>query len=100
MNKRVEKLRQESLDTQPYISIERANLVTEAYQKYAGKVSSPVLRALTFKQVLENKVIYIAEGELIVGERGETPMATPTYPELCCHRIEDLELINERGKVF
>jgi formate C-acetyltransferase len=35
-----------------------------------------------------------------MGERGETPMATPTYPELCCHRIEDLELINERGKVF
>jgi hypothetical protein len=27
-------------------------------------------------------------------------MATPTYPELCCHRIEDLEFINERGKVF
>ena len=27
-------------------------------------------------------------------------MATPTYPELCCHRIEDLELINEREKVF
>ncbi|MBU4601769.1 hypothetical protein KKA86_01565 [bacterium] len=100
MNKGIEKLRQESLDTQPYISIQRANLVTEAYKKYDGKVSSPVLRALTFKQVLENKVIYIAEGELIMGERGEAPKATPTFPELCCHRIEDLELINERGKVF
>jgi formate C-acetyltransferase len=99
MNKRVEKLRQESLDTQPYISIERANLVTEAYQKYAGKVSSPVLRALTFKQVLENKVIYIAEGELIMGERGEAPKATPTFPELCCHSMEDFNLINDREKI-
>jgi len=99
MIKRVEKLRQESLDTQPYISIERANLVTEAYQKYAGKVSSPVLRALTFKQVLENKVISIAEGELIMGERGEAPKATPTFPELCCHSIEDFNLINNREKI-
>lgn len=99
MNKRVEKLRQESLDTQPYISIERANLVTEAYQKYAGKVSSPVLRALTFKQVLENKVISIAEGELIMGERGEAPKATPTFPELCCHSMEDFNLINDREKI-
>lgn len=99
MIKRVEKLRQESLDTQPYISIERANLVTEAYQKYAGTVSSPVLRALTFKQVLENKVIYIAEGELIMGERGEAPKATPTFPELCCHSIEDFNLINDREKI-
>jgi formate C-acetyltransferase len=99
MNKRVEKLRQESLDTQPYISIERANLVTEAYQKYAGTVSSPVLRALTFKQVLENKVIYIAEGELIMGERGEAPKATPTFPELCCHSMEDFNLINDREKI-
>lgn len=99
MIKRVEKLRQESLDTQPYVSIERANLVTEAYQKYAGTVSSPVLRALTFKQVLENKVISIAEGELIMGERGEAPKATPTFPELCCHSIEDFNLINDREKI-
>jgi trans-4-hydroxy-L-proline dehydratase len=99
MNKRVEKLRQESLDTQPYISIERASLVTEAYQKYAGTVSPPVLRALTFKQVLENKVIYIAEGELIMGERGEAPKATPTFPELCCHSIKDFNLINDREKI-
>ena len=99
MIKRVEKLRQESLDTQPYISIERASLVTEAYQKYAGTVSPPVLRALTFEQVLENKVISIAEGELIMGERGEAPKATPTFPELCCHSIEDFNLINNREKI-
>ena len=99
MNERIERLRQESLDTQPYISIERANLVTEAYQKYAGKVSSPVLRALTFKHVLENKVIYIAEGEIIMGERGKAPKATPTFPELCCHSMEDFNLINDREKI-
>ena len=99
MNERIEKLRQESLDTQPYISIQRANLVTEAYKKYNGTVSIPVLRALTFQHVLENKNICIGEGELIVGERGERPQATPTFPELCCHSLEDLEMINNRKKI-
>ena len=99
MNKRVEKLKQESLNTQPYISIERASLLTEAYKKYEGTVSIPVLRALAFKHVLENKSISIGEGELIVGERGGQPQATPTFPELCCHTLEDLELINNREKI-
>jgi len=99
MNKRVEKLRQESLDTQPYISIERASLVTEAYKRYEGTVSVPVLRALAFRHLLENKSISIGEGELIVGERGEHPQVTPTFPELCCHSIKDFNLINDREKI-
>jgi len=99
MNERIEKLRQESLNKQPYISIQRAALMTKAYKKYEGTVSIPVLRALAFKHVLENKSICIGEGELIVGERGEAPRATPTFPELCCHTLEDLELINSRKKI-
>jgi len=99
MKERVKKLREKSINTQPYMSLERAQLVTEAYQKYTGKVSFPVLRALTFKHVMENKAICINEGELIVGERGEAPRATPTYPELCCHSIKDLNLINNREKI-
>jgi len=96
MNKRIEKLRQESINTQPYISIERAALMTKAYKKYEGTVSIPVLRALAFEHILENKSksICIGGGELIVGERGERSQATPTFPELCCHTLEDLELIN------
>ncbi len=100
MNERIEKLRQESLDTQPYISIERASLVTEAYKSYDGTVSISVLRALAFEHVLENKSICIGEGELIVGEREERPQATPTFPELCCHTLEDLEMINNRERFF
>lgn len=99
MNQRVKRLRRQSLETAPHISLERARLVTEAYQKYAGKVSTPVLRALVFQHVMENKTICFNEGELIVGERGEGPQATPTYPELCCHSLEDLETIHHRQKI-
>ncbi|HHW98391.1 MAG TPA: formate C-acetyltransferase/glycerol dehydratase family glycyl radical enzyme, partial [Firmicutes bacterium] len=99
MNQRVQRLREESLTAVPYISIERAQLVTEVYREHSGKVSVPVLRALTFAHLMEKKSIHIGEEELIVGERGEWPQATPTYPELCCHSLEDLELINSRDKI-
>ncbi len=99
MNERVTRLRDQSLSTKPYISIERARLVTDVYRQYAGKVSAPMLRAYTFARLMEQKQVYIGEGELIVGERGEAPQATPTYPELCCHSLEDLELINSREKI-
>lgn len=100
MNERVKKLRQESLDAVPRLSLERAQIVTDAYKKYQGKVSIPVLRALTFKELCERKTICINDGELIVGERGPAPKATPNYPELCCHTVEDLEIMDKREKVF
>jgi len=99
MNDRIKKLREQSVNGIPFITEERARLVTEAYKKYSGTVSQPVLRALVFKHIMENKSIYIGEGELIVGERGPVPHATPTYPELCCHSIEDLDIINSREKI-
>lgn len=99
MNDRVEILRKQSLESEPQISIERAKLLTEIYQEYEGTVSIPVLRALTFKHLMENKAICINKGELIVGERGEKPQSTPTYPELCCHTLRDLKLIDGREKI-
>lgn len=99
MNERVRKLRDESLSGVPYLTEERAGLVTEAYKEYSGKVSVPVLRALVFKYIMENKAIDIQDGELIVGERGPKPHATPTYPELCCHTDKDLGIIDSREKI-
>jgi len=48
---------------------------------------------------MENKEIYIGEDELIVGERGPRPKATPTFPELCCHSVEDLDVLAAREKI-
>ena len=100
MNERIQKLRRQSLETEPLLSLERALLITEAYRLYQGKVSVPVLRALAFKHYLGHKRITINEGELIAGERGPQPQAAPTYPELCCHSEEDFSVINSREKIF
>src|SRR5215469_17530151 len=100
MTERVKKLRQESLNTVPVLSIERALIVTDVYKEHEGKVSIPVLRALTFKALCEKKTIVIYDGELIVGEKGHKAKAAPTYPELCCHTAEDFKVIDKRDKVF
>ncbi len=100
MNNRIKKLRQQSLDAIPTISLERAELLTDFYKSgVADAASVPVARAMAFQYILENKSICINEGELIVGERGPTPKATPTYPEICTHTKEDFEILNDREKV-
>ena len=99
MSERVKNLRETSVNTKPYLSTERAQLLTDFYQSGAADVVSiPVARALAFKYLLENKTTSIDEDELIVGERGPAPKATPTYPELCCHTLEDLEVLNSRER--
>lgn len=99
MNDRIRKLRKQSLTTEPTLSIERARLVTEAYKKYEGSSDIPILRALTFKHIMENKKLCINDGELIVGEKGEKPQSSPTFPELCCHTLEDLDIMDKRDKI-
>ncbi|MBS3818436.1 glycyl radical protein [bacterium] len=100
MKERIKKLRKQSLEAKPYITPERAKLITQFYKsKEADTVSAPVRRALAFKYLLENKEICINEGELIVGERGPAPKATPTYPEICTHGLKDLEILNNREKI-
>ncbi|MFW9832070.1 MAG: pyruvate formate lyase family protein, partial [Candidatus Thorarchaeota archaeon] len=97
LSERVKHLRDISVNTKPYLSGERADLLTRFYQTNGGiKSSTPVTRALAFKYILENKHIFIDKGELIVGERGPAPRATPTYPELCCHSLQDLDILNTR----
>ena len=100
MNERIKNLRELSLNTEETISIERAKLLTEFYvTKEANLYSIPVVRAKAFQYILENKELYLGENELIVGERGPSPKATPTYPELCTHSLEDFNILNTREKI-
>jgi formate C-acetyltransferase len=98
MRDRIKRLRDLSLATRPSISSERAELLTDFYRENDGKHSVPVMRALAFKHLCENKTIYIGDDELIVGERGPRPLATPTFPELTCHSLEDLDILDSREK--
>ena len=99
MNARIKALRKVSMETQPHIDLERARIETEVYKEWEDKVSLPVLRALVLKEYFSRKTLYLGEGELIVGEKGRDPQSSPTFPELTCHTIEDMHIMNDRKVV-
>ena len=96
---RVAALRQQSLDAIPTLSPERAILMTRFYQEHTARTSVPVERALAFAYLMAHKTVYINHRELILGQKGPAPKATPTYPELCCHTLHDLEILDTREKI-
>jgi formate C-acetyltransferase len=96
MTPRIQRLRKLTVETEPTISIERALHETEFYRENYGKYSIPVLRAMTFYDHCKRKTLYLGADELIVGERGPGPKAIPTFPELTCHSVEDLHVLNTR----
>ncbi len=99
MNERVQRLREQSLTEVESITPERAMLLTQFYQCEHKLESIPVQRAYAFAYLLDHKLIHIAPRELIVGEKGGLPKAAPTYPELCCHSLQDLDILNSREKI-
>jgi len=98
---RVQKLRERLLDTTPQVCVERARLVTEAYQ--AHEADPPVLRrAKALAHVLDHMTVFIAPGELIVGNQASSPRAVPIFPEYSIHWIgEEIDhFANRPADVF
>lgn len=96
MTERIERLREQSVATEPSLTIERALIETAFYRKYDGRWPIPVMRARNFYNLCARKRIYIGDNELIVGERGPRPKAVPTFPELNCHSVEDFKVLRSR----
>ena len=97
MNERVRRLRRESVATPATLSIERALIETAFYKENYGKYPIAILRARNFYEICAKKTLYIGPDELIVGERGPRPKAVPTFPELTCHSVEDLHVLDTRS---
>jgi trans-4-hydroxy-L-proline dehydratase len=101
ITERVKKLREQSLNAVETLTAERAILITDFYASDEVRgLSAPVTRAKAFDYILRHKELCINDGELIVGERGPAPKATPTCPEISLHSLEDLDILDKREKVF
>ncbi len=96
MNDRIKRLRERSVTAEVRISLERAVIETETVRELEGKVSVPVMRASVLKRYMEQRKLYLGEDELIAGQKCDAPQAAPTFPELCCHTMQDLEVMNDR----
>ena len=96
MNQRVKKLK-EGLRVEKYpMCVEKARLVMESYRQTEGEVAI-LRRAKATAHYLDNKTIFIEDGELIVGNVASKPMGLeagslgPTWPK------EDLEQLRREG---
>ena len=99
MTERIQRLRKMTTETPVHIDLERAKIETDFYRENEGKYSIPVMRALVLKEYFSKKTLYLGDDELIVGEKGKDPQASPTFPELCCHTVEDMHIMNDRDIV-
>ncbi|MDR1852356.1 MAG: hypothetical protein LBR21_06880 [Propionibacteriaceae bacterium] len=96
---RTQRLRAQSETARPSITLERALIETEVYKQWEGKVPAPVLRGKFFYELMSRRTLYLGDDELIVGEKGVAPQSAPTFPELCCHTVEDFENMAARERV-
>ncbi len=96
MSPRIQRLQQLNADTPTTLTIERALIETAFYKENYGKMPNCILRARNFYEICRQKTIYLGDDELIVGERGPMPKAVPTFPELTCHSVEDLQTLDTR----
>jgi formate C-acetyltransferase len=97
ITERIGRLREESTTTEVAISSERAELITSFYKD--NDVKTPSLqRALAFKYLMDHVSLPVEKDQLIVGIRGTGVKEVPTYPEVCCHTLQDLETLDSREK--
>ncbi len=97
MTERIKRLRARSLRAVPALSSERGVLLTRYYQGGAADgLAVPRQRAGAFAYLLAHKKVAILPDELLVGERGPGAKATPSYPEITCHSLRDLDILDTR----
>jgi pyruvate formate-lyase len=80
MTSRLEKLKDNILDAEPRLCVERARIYTRVYRE---NESLPVVRkrALALRRCLEEMSIYIDEGELVVGNTASRAKYAAIFPE-------------------
>jgi pyruvate formate-lyase/glycerol dehydratase family glycyl radical enzyme len=97
---RVRRLRARVTEAVPSVCPERAVLITRYCSEHMDwEAPVPLQRAGAFRYLMEHRTLYLGDDELIVGEKGRRPGAAPTYPELCCHSLDDLSALDSREKV-
>lgn len=78
--KRLDMLNKKMQEAKPQLDVERAKLVTEAYEIYSNY--PPVLRrAHAFAYILDNMEPNMQPGELIVGSQTKRVRGVPIFPE-------------------
>ena len=101
MTERIFALREKVLSTKPSVCTERAKFYTQIYKKNEDK---PVIikRALALEKTLNEKTIFIENGELIVGNQSSQHRAAPIFPEYAVNWLpQEMDELDKRpGDAF
>ena len=98
ITERVEKIRQNYVNTKPHISYERAWAWTKSFQRTEGQAHI-IRTAQAFKDTCEELSVNIWEGELVVGTSGEFRKCAILTPEFGWLWInEEMDTFPERGQ--
>ena len=98
---RMQSFREELLNVQPQICIERAVIVTKVYRENQDQPLA-LKRALMLKSVLEQMSIFIEPQTLLAGNQASSNRSAPIFPEYAMSWvIEELDSFAHRdGDVF
>ena len=98
MNKnRIDMMNYRLKNSKPQLDVERARLVTEAYEKFSDY--TPVMRrAKAFEYILDNMEPNMQDGELIVGSQTTRVRGVPVFPEFGAKWvIDEIDMFPVRG---
>ena len=84
MNDRIKRLRRQTFEAQPSLSIERALIETRFYRENYGKYPIPILRALNFLEICKRKTIYIVEDDSSIRELEQYALQSNGYDARGC----------------
>jgi len=98
---RMNKFREELLDVNPMVCVERAKYTTESYREHADK-PMVLRRAYCLENILKNMSIFIEDETLIAGNQASSNRSAPIFPEYAMDWvIEELDEFNKRdGDIF
>lgn len=101
LSERIEKLRDAVLETKPSVCTERAKIYTRVYAENEA-MPIGVRRALALEATLKEMTIFIADGELIVGNHASKLKSAPFFPEYATKwMLKELETFDKRpGDAF
>ena len=93
---RIDALKAQYFSAKPFISVSRAQAVTEVYKNNPG-LDLIMLRALAFRRACERAPLWIAENELIISHPAGGPRGGEVSPELSWRWVaEELDTVKER----
>lgn len=101
LSKRMNKYREDVVNTKREVCVERAVLTTQAYKQHAA-LPLAMKRAEMLKNILSNMTIYIEEESLLAGNQASHNCSAPIFPEYAMDWvIEELDEFEHRdGDVF